>query len=91
MAIGSKEVKNKRNFSTIAIIAGWGLTILAVIWQVAMKDATYSIRIDQIEEELETLNTRVRTTDDFRLTISGQLAEIKTDLLWIKQKLNNIE
>lgn len=91
MAIGSKEVKNKRNFSTIAIIAGWGLTILAVIWQVAMKDATYSIRIDQIEEELETLNTRVRTTDDFRLTISGQLAEIKTDLSWIKQKLNNIK
>ena len=91
MAIGSKEVKNKRNFSTIAIIAGWGLTILAVIWQVAMKDATYSIRIDQIEEELETLNTRVRTTDDFRLTISSQLAEIRTDLTWIKQKLNNIK
>ena len=91
MAIGSKEVKNKRNFSTIAIIAGWGLTILAVIWQVAMKDATYSIRIDQIEEELETLNTRVRTTDDFRLTISSQLAEIRTDLTWIKQKLNGIK
>jgi len=91
MAIGSKEVKNKRNFSTIAIIVGWGLTILTVIWQVAMKDATYSIRIDQIEEEVETLNTRVRTTDDFRLTISSQLAEIRTDLTWIKQKLNGIK
>jgi len=87
----SKEVGSKRNFPMIAIIVGWGMTILAVFWQIAMKDASYSHRLDEVEEELETLNSRVYTTEDFRITISSQLAEIKTDLLWIKQKLNNIE
>jgi len=86
----SKEVGSKKNLSMIAIIVGWGITILAVFWQVAMKDAGYSHRLNEVEEEIEDLNSRVRATEDFRLIISEQLAEIKTDLIWIKERLNEI-
>ena len=86
----SKEVGSKRNLSTIAIMVGWGLTILAVIWQVAMKDAGYTHRLDEVEEEIEDLNTRVKTTEDFRIVISEQLTEIKTDVKWIKERLDQL-
>ena len=87
----SKEVGSKKNFPMIAIIVGWSITILAVFWQVAMKDAGYSHRLNEVEEEIEDLNTRVQTTENFRLIILEQLAEIKTDLIWIKDRLNQIE
>ena len=40
------------NLSMIAILDGWALTILAIVWQVAIKDATYTPRLDFIEGEL---------------------------------------
>ena len=75
------------NISLIAILAGWGLTILAIVWQVAIKDATYTSRLDFIEAELTAVDERLDTAEEFRLNISSDLAEIKTDLMWIRKQL----
>ena len=91
----NKMTKSKNNFNTLAILIGWGLTIAAIIWQVAIKDATYTSRLDFIEAELTNLDERLDTAEEFRLNISSDLAEIKTDLLWIRKQLqenaNNIQ
>ena len=83
------------NLSMIAILAGWALTILAIVWQVAIKDATYTSRLDFIEGELTAVDERLDTAEEFRLNISSDLAEIKTDLMWIRKQLqenaNNIQ
>jgi len=82
-------VVNARRFdATLAsVLVGWLLTILAIVWQVAVKDASYSLRINNIENQLLSLDERLDTAEEFRLQISGDLAEIKTDLVWIRQQL----
>ena len=75
------------NMTVIAILVGWALTIVAIIWQVAVKDANYSLRINNIEKQIVSLDERLDSAEEFRLQISGDLAEIKTDLLWIRKKL----
>ena len=85
------ENESKKPFSTIAIFVGWGVTILAVIWQVAMKDAGYSHRLDDIEEEIVDVSSRLNNTEEFRVMIVEQLAEIKTDVSWIKQRLEGFD
>ena len=61
---------------------------------VAIKDATYTSRLDFIEGELTAVDERLDTAEEFRLNISSDLAEIKTDLMWIRKQLqenaNNI-
>lgn len=85
------ENESKKPFSTIAIFVGWGATILAVIWQVAMKDAGYSHRLDDVEEEIVDVSNRLNNTEEFRVMIVEQLAEIKTDVSWIKQRLEGFD
>tara|TARA_S200002703_G_scaffold155624_1_gene159986 strand:+ start:632 stop:943 length:312 start_codon:yes stop_codon:yes gene_type:complete len=82
-AAASKNI----NISMIAILVGWGLTIAAIVWQAAVKDATYTSRLDFIESELTSVDERLDTAEEFRLNISSDLAEIKTDLLWIRKQL----
>jgi hypothetical protein len=81
----------KYSLGTLAILAGWAVTILAVFWQVAMKDATYTNSIEELEKDLTNISVRVNTTEDFRITIVESLTEIKTDLTWIKARLDEIE
>jgi|TARA_R110001583_G_scaffold61202_1_gene181178 hypothetical protein len=69
------------------VLVGWLLTILAIVWQIGVKDASYSLRINNIEKQLVSLDERLDTAEEFRLQISGDLAEIKTDLVWIRQQL----
>ena len=83
--------RSKLSMGTIAILAGWAFTILAVIWQVAMKDAAYAGSIEILEEEVQEIKVRVDDTEEFRLEIVEQLTEIKTDLKWIKRKLDGVE
>ena len=83
----NRMTKNKNNFNIIAILIGWALTIAAIIWQVAVKDATYTSRLDFIEQELTAVDERLDTAEEFRLNISSDLAEIKTDLMWIRKQL----
>ncbi|HCT52386.1 MAG TPA: hypothetical protein DF712_07995 [Balneola sp.] len=81
----------KYSLGTLAILAGWAVTILTVFWQIAMKDATYASSIEELEKDVDNISMRVNTTEDFRITIVEQLAEIKTDLTWIKDRLDQIE
>jgi len=82
--------KKKTPLTTIGMMVGWGVTILAMVWQLAMKDAAYANSIQILEEEVEEVIVRVDDTEAFRLTIVDQLSEIKTDLRWIKQRLDQL-
>jgi|TARA_R110000824_G_scaffold125902_4_gene285208 hypothetical protein len=82
--------KKKTPLTTIGMLVGWGVTILAMVWQLAMKDAAYANSIDTLEQEVEEVIVRVDDTEAFRLTIVDQLSEIKTDLRWIKQRLDQL-
>ena len=86
----SKEVTHKSQVSLYAILVGWGLTIATVLWQVAVKDASYSLRLNNIESELENLDLRLDTAEEFRITLAANLAEIKTDLVWIRKELQEM-
>ncbi len=75
------------NITSVGIIVGWVITILVLVWQVAVKDSQYSLEIENIKNELISVDKRLNTTEAFKLEISSDLAEIKTDLLWIRQQL----
>ena len=75
---------------TLALLIGWGLTLATVLWQVAVKDASYSLRLASIESELESLDLRLDTAEEFRITLAANLAEIKTDLVWIRKELQEM-
>ena len=82
--------KKKTPLTTIGMLVGWGVTILAMVWQLAMKDAAYANSIETLEQEVEEVIVRVDDTEAFRLTIVDQLSEIKTDHRWIKQRLDQL-
>jgi|TARA_R100000008_G_C3519003_1_gene132937 septal ring factor EnvC (AmiA/AmiB activator) len=77
----------KNNFAFIATLIGWGFTLAVILWQVAVKDANYSLRLSTIENEITKLDIRLDTAEEFRITLASDLAEIKTDLLWIRKEL----
>tara|TARA_R100001082_G_scaffold17470_2_gene8737 strand:- start:651 stop:944 length:294 start_codon:yes stop_codon:yes gene_type:complete len=79
--------KTEMNITSVGIIVGWVITILVLVWQVAVKDSQYSLEIENIKNELISVDKRLNTTEAFKLEISSDLAEIKTDLLWIRQQL----
>jgi len=79
--------KTEMNITSVGIIVGWVITILVLVWQVAVKDSQYSLEIENIKNELISVDKRLDTTEAFKLEISSDLAEIKTDLLWIRQQL----
>lgn len=73
--------------SVISAILGFAVTFGSTVWFVAQKDATYEAKIQFIEKDLETLDSRLDTSEAFRATLMTDLAEIKTDLLWIRRAL----
>ena len=80
----------KSNIAVTSTFVGWGITILALVWSIAVKDAQYNLRLDSLEAEVSELDERLDTADAFRLTLASDLAEIKTDLLWIRQKMSDM-
>tara|TARA_R100000005_G_C4952881_1_gene172598 strand:+ start:551 stop:820 length:270 start_codon:yes stop_codon:yes gene_type:complete len=81
--------KMKTQITVGAILVGWFLTIGNVVWATASKDTQYTFRLDSIEKEIQDLDSRLDTAESFRLEIRSDLAEIKTDLLWIRKELEN--
>ena len=77
----------KSNMAVTGTLVGWGVTIMALVWQIAVKDAQYTLRLSALESEVDDLDDRLDSADAFRLTLASDLAEIKTDLLWIRQQL----
>ena len=81
------ESKSSLHVSLITSILGFVVTFGSTIWFVAQKDATYEAKIQFIERDLEGLDSRLDTSEAFRATLMTDLAEIKTDLLWIRRAL----
>ena len=77
----------QKKFSMTAIIVGWFVTIAAFIYNFATTNANYAHRIDAIEAELLNLDSRLDTSEAFRIQLASDLAEIKTDLLWIRRSI----
>ena len=73
--------------SFIATIVGWALTISIFIWNFSANHAEMEYRIQSLEEKNTALEERMKDADALRTTIQTQLAEIKTDLLWIRRSI----
>ena len=76
-----------KKFSMTAIIVGWFVTIAAFIYNFATTNANYAHRIEAIEAEFLNLDSRLDTSEAFRIQLASDLAEIKTDLLWIRRSI----
>jgi septal ring factor EnvC (AmiA/AmiB activator) len=79
--------KTSATISIMSAILGFAITFGSTVWFVAQKDATYETKLEFIERNLETLDSRLDTSEAFRATLMTDLAEIKTDLLWIRRAL----
>mgnify|MGYP003126678713 CR=1 FL=1 len=74
--------------SFVATIVGWALTISIFIWNFSANHAEMEYRIQSLEEKNNTMEERMKDADALRTTIQTQLAEIKTDLIWIRNELS---
>lgn len=81
--------ETKTNWSFVGMLVGWAFTIMTLIWNVAVKDTNYSNRLDAIESDIQDLDSRLDTAEAFRMEIRSDLAEIKTDLIWIRRQLDH--
>lgn len=71
----------------VTAIVGWIISFLGMIWTVSSTNTNYSMRLDNIEKDISSLDTRLDVSEAYRLQISSDLAEIKTDLIWIRKAL----
>lgn len=81
------KINLRSSVSIAAIVVGWFFTIGGLIWTASSKDTQYEYRISNIEKELVNLDERLDAAETFRMEIRSDLAEIKTDLLWIRREL----
>ena len=79
--------KNKAVLALVGLLVSWALTVGGFIWSIASTNAEYSIKINKIESELISLDERLDLAESFRMGIRTDLAQIKTDLLWIRREL----
>ena len=77
----------RNSLAVLAIIIGWFSTIVGLVWTASSKDTQYEFRIRSIEKELVNLDERLDASESFRIEIRLDLAEIKTDLVWIRREL----
>ena len=73
--------------SVLTAVLGWVITFGSAIAYVSAHDATTLARLEFIEKDIISLDARLDTSESFRVTLATDLAEIKTDLLWIRQAL----
>ena len=98
MVLNEKEIidmtdNNKQGvkISVLTAVLGWVITFGSAIAYVSAHDATTLARLEFIEKELLNLDDRLDSSESFRVTIATDLAEIKTDLLWIRRALQQQE
>ena len=77
--------------SVLTAILGWVITFGSAIAYVTAHDATTLARLEFIEKDIISLDARLDTSESFRVTLATDLAEIKTDLLWIRRTLQQQE
>tara|TARA_Y100001937_G_scaffold127838_1_gene201303 strand:- start:1154 stop:1423 length:270 start_codon:yes stop_codon:yes gene_type:complete len=83
----TKSQKSKFTLTVVGLIVSWALTCAGLIWSTASAHAEYSLKISRIEKELISLDERLDIAESFRMEIKTDLAQIKTDLLWIRRAL----
>ena len=78
----------KTNWSVVGMLVAWGITLATFIWNAAINEANTSSRLNAIEQDIIELDERLDTAESFRMEIRSDLAEIKTDLIWIRRQLD---
>ena len=73
--------------SVISAVLGWIITFGSAVAYISQKDASFSTRLQFIEKDIVSLDSRLDMSETFRATLMTDLAEIKTDLLWIRKSL----
>jgi len=73
--------------SFMASVIGWALTLSVFIWNFSAKSAAMEYRLETLEDKTSMMEQRMKEADTLRATIQTQLAEIKTDLIWIRNEL----
>ena len=73
--------------SVLTAILGWFITFGTAIAYVTAHDATTLARLEFIEKDLINLDSRLDVSEAFRIELAADLAEIKTDLLWIRRTM----
>ena len=73
--------------SFMASVIGWALTLSVFIWNFSAKSAAMEYRLETLEDKTSMMEQRMKEADTLRTTIQSQLAEIKTDLIWIRNEL----
>jgi len=81
------KIELRNTITILAILVGWFSTIIGVVWTASSKDTQYEFRLNTIERELVNLDERMDAAESFRMEIRSDLAEIKTDLVWIRKEL----
>ena len=82
-----ETTRAKQGVQIVAILVGWCLTLGGFIWTTATTNAGYNYKIERIEKELIVLDERLDLAETFRMEIRTDLAQIKTDLIWIRKDL----
>jgi septal ring factor EnvC (AmiA/AmiB activator) len=83
----TEQHKQGLGISMVSLLVGWFITFGSAVWYVSATDASTNSRLDFIEKELLSLDNRLDTSETFRAALMTDLAEIKTDLLWIRKSL----
>lgn len=79
---------SKTNWSVVGMVVAWGITLASFVWNAAINEANTTARLNVIEKDIEELDSRLDTAESFRMEIRSDLAEIKTDLIWIRRQLD---
>lgn len=79
---------SKTNWSVVGMLAAWGLTLATFVWNAAVNQAQTVARLNVIEKNIDDLDSRLDIAETFRMEIRADLAEIKTDLIWIRRQLD---
>jgi len=82
------SAETKTNWSLIGMLVVWGATLATFIWNVAITQSQTESRLIAVEKDIVDLDARLDTAEAFRLEIRSDLAEIKTDLVWIRRQLD---
>lgn len=78
----------KTNWSVVGMLVAWAITLGTFIWNTAVNEANTTARLNVIEKDIEDLDSRLDVAESFRMEIRSDLAEIKTDLIWIRRQLD---
>ena len=71
----------------LAVITGWIITIAAWIWNTSEVKSNFEYRIQGREDETKRLEDQMSSLSTSNSLIMTELAEIRTDLIWIRRTL----